>query len=46
MDVSEFAPGFMLHMDSYFSMLKASVDLRQLSWIYVMPLHTPLVFCP
>ena len=41
-DVSKFAPGFMLQMDFEFSMLKASVDLPRLLWIYVMLLHTPL----
>ena len=39
-DVSKFAPGFMLQMDS--SMLKASVDLPQLLWLYALLLHIPL----
>ena len=41
-DVSRFAPEFMLQMDLHISMLKASVNLTRLFWIYALLLHTPL----
>ena len=45
-DVLKVSPGFMLHMDVAFSMLKAYVDLLRLLWIYVMLIHTPLYLHP
>ena len=39
-----FFPGFMLQIDFYFLVLKSSVDLPRLWWIYVLLLHTPFVF--
>ena len=46
LDVSKFAPGFMIHMIFCFSMLKASVGLPRLLWLYVLLLHTSLGLHP
>ena len=42
--VLKYPPGFMLQMDFHFSILKASVDLPRILWLYVLLLHTPLDF--
>ena len=44
--VSKSLPGFMLTMDFVFKMLKASVDLPRIFWLYVLLLHIHLGFHP
>ena len=41
-DVLKFAPGSMLQMDFSFLMLKASVGLPQLLWLFALLLRTPM----
>ena len=43
-DVSKFTPGFMLQIYFRFSMLKSSVDLPRMLWLYVLLIHNPLDF--
>ena len=39
-------PGFMLEKDFVFSMLKPSMYLPRLLWLYALILHTPLYLHP
>ena len=45
-DLSNPPPGFMLQTDFAFSMLKSSVDLPRILWLYALILHTPLDLHP
>ena len=45
-DVSKFAPGFMLQMDFAFFNVESIRGLPQLLWLYDLLLHTPLVSFP
>ena len=45
-DVSKFAPGFILHMDFAFFNAESILDVSRLLWLYIMLIHYPLDFHP